>query len=426
VPDLFEFIATSPQVVEVAPVKQVVDIVAGGPRGVPGDTSALSLEATQEEVLGSLASILQQLQSALLVASEKITWREDFEQAALDPTAWDIIRQDPGTAIAVGGSVLTLGAGVGNNEQVIIRSKQTFTLPLRIQFTLAISQRIAGNAFVVELVNAAGDTYAGWYFDGTTVTTQKIEFAHRGFSSTASPSAGIAITNSSAAQALYEMELKADAVDFNERPADSSGVATTRASRTRTIPEPGEEYFIRIRSVNTGVPASNSNLIVDTILVQDMTKVGVEINAGRGFSAIGRSLPVVVNSVGTTVAVTSTPQPSATQAQTNTAKILSAASTNATNLKTTSGRIFGAVLANTTATWKYFRVYNKASAPTVGTDSPAQVYPIPPNSTIVVQIGGTSVGNPTVGIGYAITGGSPDLDATAVAVGDVVGALWWL
>lgn len=100
-------------------------------------------------------------------------------------------------------------------------------------------------------------------------------------------------------------------------------------------------------------------------------------------------------------------------------KITSAASTNQAVLKATPGRISAIFLANTTASWKFLRLYDRTTVPTVGTTVPTYVYGIPPNSAlnIVLTI------NFTAGIAYSLTGGSADLDATATAVADVVGTI---
>lgn len=105
------------------------------------------------------------------------------------------------------------------------------------------------------------------------------------------------------------------------------------------------------------------------------------------------------------------------------AKVASAATTNATSVKASAGRVVGWSLTNTTAAFKYFRLYNKASAPTVGTDSPALVVGLPPNSTTRGELEG-GIGFAT-GIAYAITGAVADLDATVTAANDVVGGVFY-
>lgn len=99
--------------------------------------------------------------------------------------------------------------------------------------------------------------------------------------------------------------------------------------------------------------------------------------------------------------------------------LISAASTNATLVKNSGGQVFTLVLTNTTASFRWFKLVNKSSAPTVGTDSPILNLAIPPNSSLDVSTN-TYAMRLGSGIAYAITGGSALLDTTAVAAGDVI------
>jgi hypothetical protein len=102
-------------------------------------------------------------------------------------------------------------------------------------------------------------------------------------------------------------------------------------------------------------------------------------------------------------------------------KLFSAATTNATSVKGSAGVIAGLYLYNANAAVRYFKLYNKASAPTVGSDTPVLVIPIPPNGTQKVDHAITSFGMRfSTGIAYAITGGLADADTTAIGANDVV------
>jgi hypothetical protein len=118
-----------------------------------------------------------------------------------------------------------------------------------------------------------------------------------------------------------------------------------------------------------------------------------------------------------------TPVPTSNQNGPTVARVKAAASTNATSVKASAGQIYGWYLYNKTTTEKYFKVYNKASSPTVGTDTPAFTIPIPPNGGSVHEF---TMGIPLgTGIAYAITGAVADSDTTAVAAEDVHGFLLW-
>lgn len=99
-------------------------------------------------------------------------------------------------------------------------------------------------------------------------------------------------------------------------------------------------------------------------------------------------------------------------------RLLSAASTNATSVKASAGQVYGWMLFNTSAATKFFKLYNKASAPTVGTDTPFMTIPIPAGGGIVADFdGGIAMGT---GVAFAITGAIADADTTAVAANDVI------
>ena len=98
--------------------------------------------------------------------------------------------------------------------------------------------------------------------------------------------------------------------------------------------------------------------------------------------------------------------------------LISTASTNATSVKSSAGTINDITLSNAGASVRYFKLYNKASAPTVGTDTPVRTVLIPPNAT--VNITGAPAGlRLSTGIAFAITGGIAVADATAVGLSEV-------
>jgi hypothetical protein len=105
-------------------------------------------------------------------------------------------------------------------------------------------------------------------------------------------------------------------------------------------------------------------------------------------------------------------------------RVLAAATTNATSVKTTAGRVYGYSLSNPSAAVKSFKFYDMATAPTVGTSTPALTIVIPAGQTV-----SASFPFPipfTTGIAYAITGLATDADTTAVAVNDVNGMFLYL
>jgi hypothetical protein len=103
-------------------------------------------------------------------------------------------------------------------------------------------------------------------------------------------------------------------------------------------------------------------------------------------------------------------------------RTLSAASTNGTSVKASAGQVYSVYCHNTNASPRFLKLYNKASAPTVGTDTPVLTLPIPGNAAgagFVLDTGGMGIAFGT-GIALAITTGVADADTGAVAANEVV------
>jgi hypothetical protein len=100
-------------------------------------------------------------------------------------------------------------------------------------------------------------------------------------------------------------------------------------------------------------------------------------------------------------------------------RLLSAATTNLTSVKTSAGTINSLNISNTNASATYFfKLYNKASAPVPGTDTPIHTIALPPG-TRSIDTGAYGVRLAT-GIAYAITGAVADADTTAIPANEVL------
>lgn len=95
--------------------------------------------------------------------------------------------------------------------------------------------------------------------------------------------------------------------------------------------------------------------------------------------------------------------------------LTSAATTNETSVKTDPGTIRFAQGNNLSASPRYLKFYNKASAPTVGTDTPVLTIRLPGLAAFHINLSAYL----SVGIAYAITGALADADTTAIASGDI-------
>lgn len=115
-----------------------------------------------------------------------------------------------------------------------------------------------------------------------------------------------------------------------------------------------------------------------------------------------------------------TPAP-ATSGGPTVARVKAAGSTNATSVKASAGQVYGWYLYNNTASAKFFKLYNKASSPTVGSDTPLFTVGIPANGGTNIEFGmGVPFGT---GVAYAITTGIADSDTGATTAEDVHGVL---
>ena len=95
----------------------------------------------------------------------------------------------------------------------------------------------------------------------------------------------------------------------------------------------------------------------------------------------------------------------------------SAASTNATSTKASAGTVWSINASNINAAARYLKLYNKASAPTVGTDVPVIVIPLPAGSNTSVAFGANGARFST-GIAWALTAAAADSDTTVVSVNE--------
>ena len=102
-------------------------------------------------------------------------------------------------------------------------------------------------------------------------------------------------------------------------------------------------------------------------------------------------------------------------------KLITTASTNTNVIKNSGGNLYSIVAIGLSSTVSFLKLYNKATAPIVGTDIPIMTIPIPANTQGAGVAIPFSMGvNFPLGIGIAITSGSADNDTGAVGAGDVI------
>lgn len=102
-------------------------------------------------------------------------------------------------------------------------------------------------------------------------------------------------------------------------------------------------------------------------------------------------------------------------------RLVSAATDNPTSVKSSAGYLGYIVVSNVNAAVRYLHVYDKASAPTLGTDTPVLSIPLPGGTTGGGAILAMPVGIEfTLGIALAITTTTGAVPATgAVAANEI-------
>ncbi len=106
------------------------------------------------------------------------------------------------------------------------------------------------------------------------------------------------------------------------------------------------------------------------------------------------------------------------------ARYLSANSTNATNVWNLPSKLYGFDFYNTNAAARWLKFYNKASAPTVGSDTPVMTVGLKPgdHSRLMIDYGVYF----SLGLSFCFTTGVADSDTGAVAANEITGHIFWI
>lgn len=164
--------------------------------------------------------------------------------------------------------------------------------------------------------------------------------------------------------------------------------------------------------------SANRNLYV-TIRDAAGNERGLNIDASGQLAVSVASLPSHAVTNAGTFAVQSTA--SAAGGYTP-GKLVSAATTNATSVTAAATTLGYLTASNVNAAARYLKIYNKASAPTVGSDTPVATFIIPGNTAGA----GTNIPLPpqgmalSTGFAFALTTEATDAGTTAVAANEIV------
>ena len=355
------------------------------------------------------------------VTSMQKKMRDDFLLAGgLDSTKWDLVVGSGMGVVASNGFVLT--TGVTAKVESYILSKEVFTIPMRVSVGLTLSQRITNQGFYIELVSVDPVTLipdnkniAAWKFDGTSAVLNQYRVTNSG---AAVQDSAYLTTTTTAGGGLFEIEAFTDEAWFHSNIVDNAVARAASFRKHQRIPDPNALYKLRIRAINGGTaPASTTTMTVAYASVEDYAELTAEITAGRGQGSSGQAMGVqVLNQPTVNI---NWPTPSSSGGGFGTVgKMKSAATTNATIVRAAATVLGSLEAENRSASIRYLKIYNKATAPTVGTDTPLWTIMLPANSVRNVTIPAFGL-RLSAGFALAITAGLYDSDVAAVAADEI-------
>jgi hypothetical protein len=337
---------------------------------------------------------------------------------------------------------------VGDNLSVVINSATSITVTKTAHgFTASnVGQfmfigGISGAAGVpgryaiasVPTANTINFTVAGWpasgsctvdifgwnsykvLYTGTTATNALFDSMRKGWGSGDST---LTILTTASPGAMTQMHLDGRNAYVGDSLVASSGASNVviRGSRVENIPDDNLDLYVFIWSYNgTTAPASTSTWTIGFWSVEKYANIPIYI---QGTRQNGLSAPLPVALPGTQAVSGTVTANQGTFTAPTASNINSAATTNATSVKNAAGTVYQVTASNVGAATAFLKLYNKASAPTVGTDVPVLTIPIPASGIQNIEFG-TTGHRFTTGIALAITNLAPDSDTTAVAVNQV-------
>ena len=399
-----------------------------------------------------------------LVGTAREKFYADFSTFDTSETGpWELVQTGPGMTLtaAQGGAVagaspyLNIASGVTAGSTTIILSRSFFKSPVEARFQITASQRIANNSLRIGfvqvddagaivttpnflaapgLLNAANCAFAE--MSGTTATTGSVITRAGGsapFTLAAAYGTGFTTVATGTgpnfiSATTYNIMLERDRVSSRAFPFNSLTNLGGQFVVDQILPNPEVHYKLAIIIENGATaPATTTDWRLHLVNILDATRFDVSPR-NPGTTDGSRSFPMWLNggtlgtlttlSALTTITTTGTPAAPATPYFVN-----SAATTNGALILTGTSGLQAFFATNSGATVAYVKLYNKATAPTVGTDVPEMIIPVPAANAGVPGVTSVPTGfnafRFALGLGIAITGGAADSDTTAVAAGQV-------
>ena len=217
----------------------------------------------------------------------------------------------------------------------------------------------------------------------------------------------VSITGTMSAGTTIAFKASPDDVFFDFIAAHQLGVAGSLVTSTTNI----GNYRINCagsKSVQAIITTYGAGTITAKGTVSVLSGHPTTVN-----SNIIAALPAGTNTIGKVSAGSST------TGGLTTFTLISAATTNATSVKATAGTVYSLQASNTGAAVAFIKLYNLATAPTVGTSVAVKTLILPVGGGIVMSTADIGLAFGT-GIAIATTGIATTADVTAVALAQVV------
>jgi hypothetical protein len=419
-------------------------------------TMALPSGAATDATLAAMSAKLESNEAgALIVGTAKEKFRDDF-LTFVDGDKWDVIQAGTGQTITVAGSTggsryLNISSGTTANAETIIQAKIVSRAPVKLAFSLTSSQAIANSECHVELVEidpvtmelvtensvfsspAFNDARNGFglQFDGTSQNNARLKIRAQGVNEELAAGASLGTNSRTAtgttpnffATVIIEYLLQTELALLSVRARDNTGVSSVSLVRTSYVPNPDRFYTIRIRVKNLSTaPASNTDWRIHFVRLLDASRMSVDFGmiGGSATGTLAAPVHVVASSTVATTLTSTTVNPvvPATPYFVN-----SAATTNGALILTGTSSVSSLYATNEGASPAYVKLYNKATAPTVGTDIPEMIIPVAAASGGVPGVANPNIGfhgfRFALGLGIAITRNAAHTDTTAIGASEV-------
>jgi hypothetical protein len=345
-------------------------------------------------------------------------FRDSFAASSLDTSRW-LSNIGSGGSISQSAGTLTLASGTTANAETWVLGQQNFMLPCKVMVGLQLSQRNLNHSFFIELVSVNPDTglpdgqeQAAFLFDGTVAAQAK----HQVTTGALPPNvSGTSVYTSTANPALFEIEATPDDVWFHGTVGlDNTAARVNSYKLALKAPDPSRQYRLRLRSLNgSTAPTSNTNALITLLNVTEYQEISAEVVSTRGTTS-----PNAGFAISNSPSVFLAPSASGAIAALQGLSINSTATTNASAVKTAASNLYEVTVNNRGTLPIAVSFYNRATAPTVGTDTPIFSIIVPANDFRSFEFGPFGKRFNT-GLALAITGGTALFDNTAVAAGQV-------